>query len=154
MSCCEKLENFLGSIRFIFDFTFPDDQDFPSRPSQYLLVRSIALPVFSDLVSPILPIDLWNPTPTSAVMPMPETSMHKNNFSFSRKDKVRCARQIISVQSVAISSMPDNTPDLEFNAAILTFHPAHDLAPFSRRKYVGHAIRLLCANSGQFRTVR
>jgi hypothetical protein len=63
------------------------------------------------------------------MMPVPETTMNKNNFPTAGKDNVRTARQIALVQPVPISSRVQEAAHEEFRPGVLALDRLHGAAP-------------------------
>ena len=134
----QPLEEFPG----IFRFTFPDHAHAPTERVKFAHIFFVAPPVAFQLRSPIFKACLWNARTTTAAMLMPEAPPHFNNAFPPREHEVRRARQLRSMEPIAVSHAMDNPPHNHFWRSVPVANPAHDRRALFWRDGVGHTYSL------------
>lgn len=126
----QKSSQFLDKLIKIFQFTFPDDQHFPTQIEQALKMLAITHHVPIELFVPVFGIAAGARRVLASRMLVPETAVHKYNFTMSGQDNIGFARQILDVQTKAIPHAVDQRTDDLFRVGILSADLCHHPAAF------------------------
>lgn len=105
-------------------FTFPDDDDLPTRPLERFRVLFIARHVPAELCLPEIRVSFRICAIFASRMAMPEASVHKNNCFPLRENDVRLARKIFAVKAESKSDTMKNRTNLDLGRRV----PAPDAA--------------------------
>lgn len=118
----------------VAQLALPDCQNAPSAGAKRCLIRGVAGAVAGDFQPPILPICLRRPRAARAVMAMPKTPMHEDDFSPAWKHQIGAACQIPAMKPVSVALGVEHFPQEQFGGCVLAFHGLHG-APAHRRSF-------------------
>ena len=88
---------------FVFEFTFPDDENFPACSLQCRFVSPITVYIALKLRFPKLDIALGRVTKPAIFVPMPEAAVNENCRLPLWQNNVGFARKLLGVESKAKS---------------------------------------------------
>lgn len=123
----EKFDETLFQRCTFFRLALPNDENFPASAFQNSDVLGVPLGVARELGAPIALVG-FRPARIEALfirVQMPETAMHKNNFTARPENKIRLAGQIGGVKPVAVAEGVDKTADDKFGRGIFGADSCH-----------------------------
>ena len=120
---------------------FPDDKYIPAIAIQLTSDTAISLDIAFSFRIPEVRVRFRSHPPIAARMSMPETAVHKDDFSSRRQYKVRLSGQISYVQSKSIAKTMNNGAYQNFRFRIARPDLRHVERSLSLRMHVGHRSR-------------
>ena len=120
------------------DRAFPDDRHPPTQSSKCCHSSRISFLVSPQLFIPELRSCLGQTEVRAPLMPMPKTSMHKNNRPVFRQYHVWLAGQGGYIFSIAKSIVKQPFADSFFRAGIFAANFRHDFTAFFRGENIRH----------------
>jgi hypothetical protein len=135
----EKLSDLQTERTGVLQLALPHDEVLPSEFLQRSLIAKIAQAILAEFRLPKLEARFRQPA--AFRMPMPEAAVNEDNFLPSRKNDVRPAGKIPTVQAVTETEPPEEPSDPPFRFGVLGPDPAHPLASFERGQGVHGASR-------------
>ena len=122
----------------IFECAFPNYACFPSRVSKGDHRFAIAVHCTTPLLLPKCGIRDRCGLPTAAIVHVPKTSVHENDFPSCRKHEIRLTRQISAMKPKAIADSMQQRAYGFLRTRVLSFDTRHAPAALFRSQRVSH----------------
>lgn len=117
----------------------PDRDDAPAGPSQLARNPSIARHVPQELRRPECSPRGRMGGEATALMPMPEATMHKDRDAMAIENDIRPPLQIRGVHSNAVTHSKHRASNAQFRLGAFASDSRHDSTANRRGKNIGHA---------------
>ena len=115
---------------FVFQLALPDYEDPPSHAANLPLLDDVALAIALQLVAPEDDARLGDARERTARVPVPETTMHKDDASPGREYQIGLAGKLLPVQSVAKTQGRNKASHDPLRPRIRGTDTPHDIATF------------------------
>jgi hypothetical protein len=137
--------------REILHLTFPHYQSAPTLVLQRLDRPSVPRPVPEEFGSPKGPPRFRERRFSTIGMLVPKTPVNENSLLSGRKDKVRTARQIATMQAKSVSEGMRKTPNYSLRLRVLSANACHKPTAFRGNRELSFLCGARCATSFQRR---
>lgn len=104
--------------------TFPDNTNPPAQRGQGFFIPDIPADIATYFLAPEFRTGFW-PAKQRAIVPMPETAIHKQDCPVSRKDKIGPSRQFPVVQAIAKAAGMQMVSDQQLWLCVLAPDRSH-----------------------------
>lgn len=108
-----------------FQLAFPNYQNSPSQPTEGVVCFFVSVFVFSELGFPELRPGLWDGGISASLMLMPKTAVDKDTYLELRQYNIGLARQLLAVESVAITLSMEELPNKQLRPSVFPFDTRH-----------------------------
>lgn len=113
------------SLCATLQFAFPNYQNSPSQPTEGVACFFVSVFVFSELGFPELRPGLWDGGIFASLMLMPKTAVDKDTHLELRQYNIGLARQLLAVESVAITLSMEELPNKQLRPSVFPFDTRH-----------------------------
>lgn len=106
------------------ELTLPYHEDSPAIPLQLPRDPRISLAIALELGKPKIIARFWNAA-QRALVPMPKTSVDKNDLASPSENEIRLSRQPAYVRTVTVAECRDDSPNRQLGLGALAADEAH-----------------------------
>ena len=121
----------------LLQLALPKYKNTPAHRAQFFVIVFIAFAIAGNLLFPESRIACGHGSAFAGV-PMPKTTVNKDDRSVFRQHNVRPAGKGFSMQPEAITHPMQKTADRQLRSGVLPMNSRHDGATLGRSKNVGH----------------
>lgn len=125
--------NITCQCMLVFCFTIPNRQHRPPLHRQRTSDISVSCSISFYLLPPIVSIGLGDAGTALAVVAMPKASVDENHFSAAYEREIGLSGQIVTMKTVTVAHLVNQTPYNHFRAGILSPDPPHNMASLLSR---------------------
>ena len=115
----------------------PNDVHAPTTLVQRLDVLPVALDIAVELRLPETRASGWRTRRATAWVPMPETAVDEDDSSAAGEHDIRSSRQVLSMETEAVSRTMQCRPDFQFRSRVLSAHATHNLTALRIDGWIG-----------------